>query len=240
MIAGPRRKAMIALAVFAGLVLLLALQPTAAIDLLARVFPGSLWRVNTSEPLVALTFDDGPDPVYTPQVLAILARHDIRATFFLVGKNAQQHPGLVEQIRQAGHGIGNHTGTMATTFFLPTEAFEEDLLRTETTLGINSSWPKFFRPAGGWIRPAQLSRAKSLGYTCVLGSAYAYDPYRPPVAYIRWAVVKNLRLGVIVVLHDSGGNRSNTIAALEGILAAAQTRRLRWITLSELVLSARK
>jgi peptidoglycan/xylan/chitin deacetylase (PgdA/CDA1 family) len=231
---------MIALAVFAGAILLAALQPAALIDLLARIFPGILWRVNTAEPMVALTFDDGPHPVYTPQVLEILARHNIQATFFLVGEHAQAHPELVVQIRQAGHEIGNHTGTMATTLFLPTEAFENDLRQAEATLGTENSDPKFFRPAGGWIRPAQLRRAKSHGYTCVLGSAYAFDPYRLPTGYIRWAIVKNLEPGVIVVLHDSGGNRSNTVGALEGILAAAQTRGLRWTTLSELILRAGK
>ncbi len=226
---------MIALAIFAAVVLLVVLQPAALVRLLARAFPGMLWQVNTREPVVALTFDDGPHAVYTPQVLKILARHNVRATFFLVGKNARQHPELVERIRQAGHEVGNHTGTIATTFFVPTQKFENDLLRAEATLGIKYSGPKFFRPAGGWIRPAQLRRAKGHGYICVLGSAYAYDPYRPPTAYIRWAIAKNLSPGVIVVLHDSGGNRSNTVAALEGILAAAQARGLRWVTLSELI-----
>ena len=229
------RRAMIALLIFAGLVLLLLLQPAALTRLLARTFPGMLWQVDTKETIVALTFDDGPDAVYTPQVLEILARHNIPATFFLVGENARRHPELVEKIRRAGHEVGNHTGTMATTFFVPTEKFEDDLLGAEASLGIKNSRLKFFRPAGGWIRPAQLRLAKAHGYTCVLGSAYAFDPYRPPAGYIRWAVGKNLGPGVIIVLHDSGGNRSNTVAALEGILAAAQNRGLRWVTLSELV-----
>ena len=161
-----------------------------------------LWQVNTEEPVVALTFDDGPHAVYTSQALEILARHNIRATFFLVGENARRHPELFAQIRRVGHEVGNHTGTMATTFFLPTEKFENDLLHAEATLGLENSRPKFFRPVGGWVRPAQLRRAKAHGYTCVLGSAYAYDPYRPPTAYVRWAIAKNLRPGVIVVLHD--------------------------------------
>jgi peptidoglycan/xylan/chitin deacetylase (PgdA/CDA1 family) len=230
---------MIALAVFAGLLLLMLVQPFALVRLLARAFPDIVWLVKTEEPLAGLTFDDGPHPLYTPRVLEILARHQSRATFFLIGENARRYPELVERIRRLGHEIGNHTDTTASTFFLPTKAFGADLLRAETTLGLEGNPCKLFRPAGGWVRPAQVALAKRHGYTCVLGSAYAYDPYRLPAVYIRWVIGKNLRSGVIAVLHDAGGNRSNTIAALEGVLEAGRARGLRWVTLSEL-LSARK
>lgn len=233
-----RHTAMITLAIFAGLVLFSVLEPAALAKLLGRAFPAILWRVNPEQPVVAITFDDGPDTVYTPQVLEILARHNAHATFFLVAEHARQHPELVEQIRRAGHEVGNHTGTMHTTFFMRESKFEDDLLRAETMLAMGNSEPKFFRPAGGWIRPAQLRRARRNGYTCVLGSAYAFDPYRPPAGYIRWVIGKSLKPGVIVVLHDSGGNRSNTVAALEAILETGESRGLRWVTLSELLATA--
>lgn len=234
-----RHTAMIALAVLAGLVLLSVLEPSALAELLGRAFPAILWRVDTRQRVAALTFDDGPDATYTPRVLEILARHNAHATFFLVAEHARQHPELVEQIRRAGHEVGNHTGTMHTTFFIGEAKFEDDLLRAEATLAMGNSEPKFFRPAGGLIRPAQLRWARQNGYTCVLGSAYAFDPYRPPAGYIRWVIGKNLEPGVIVVLHDSGGNRSNTVAALEAILETGESRGLRWVTLSELLAAAR-
>ena len=234
-----RHKATTALAILIGLALFSVLEPAALAKVLARTFPPILWRVDTRQPVVALTFDDGPDPVYTPQVLEILARHNARATFFLVGEHARRHPELVAAIRRAGHEVGNHTGTMHTTFFIGQARFEEDLLRAEAALGIGSSKPKFFRPAGGLIRPAQLRWAKRNGYTCVLGSAYAFDPYRPPAGYIRWVIGKSLKPGVIVVLHDSGGNRSNTVAALEAILETGESQGLRWVTLSEMLATAK-
>jgi len=230
------------------------------VRLLAWSFPGVVWLVETGQPVAALTFDDGPDPVYTPQVLGTLARHNVRATFFVVGEHARRYPELVERIRQAGHEIGNHTDTMATTFFLSGRQFEQDLLGAEATLGLNTEDKevkeaeevkdakekrgrnnrfKLFRPAGGLIRPAQLEFARSRGYTCVLGSAYAYDPYQLPARYIRWVIRKNLRPGAIIVLHDSGGNRSNTVVAVEGLVADARAEGLRLITLSEL-LAAKK
>ncbi|MBI1894513.1 MAG: polysaccharide deacetylase family protein, partial [Candidatus Rokubacteria bacterium] len=70
--------------------------------------PGLVWRVPTADPLVALSFDDGPHPTYTPQVLAILARHDAHATFFLIGERAAANPHLVARIRAGHHEVGNH------------------------------------------------------------------------------------------------------------------------------------
>lgn len=225
----------VAMGLLIGPCALVTIQPFPLVRLLARIFPGVVWMVETDRPLVALTFDDGPDPLYTPQVLQILARHGARATFFLVGERARRHPELVERILGEGHEIGNHTDTTAMTFFLPTREFGEDLERAEATLRLGAARPRFMRPAGGWIRPAQLALVKRRGYTCVLGSAYAHDTYRPPSAYIRWVIRKNLRPGVIVVLHDAGGDRSRTVAALDGIIARARARGLRPVTLGELV-----
>jgi peptidoglycan/xylan/chitin deacetylase (PgdA/CDA1 family) len=217
--------------------------------------PAIVWRVETSQPVAALTFDDGPDPVNTPQVLEILARHNVRATFFLVGEHARQHPELVARIRAAGHEIGNHTDSLGTTFFMSGERFEASLLRAEQSLGLDISaaqhsaadsaaaeasaqtWPrrKLLRPAGGTIRASQRALARRHGYTIVLGSSYAWDPAQPPAGYIRWAISKNLEPGAIAVLHDAKGDRANTVAALDGILADARAKGLRWVTLSELL-----
>lgn len=247
------------LLILAGAILLvlivLAWVPLWMVRALEWASPGIVWRAETREPLVALTFDDGPDPENTPQILEILARHNVRATFFLVGEHARQHPELVERIRVAGHEIGNHTDSLGTTFFMSADRFEASLLRAEQTLGLTGSDSaeglsagsatagqpqspprrKLLRPAGGTIRPSQLARAHSRGYTVVLGSSYAWDPAQPPTAYIRWAIGKNLAPGAIVVLHDAKGDRSNTVAALDGILADARGKGLRCVTLSELL-----
>jgi len=221
----------------------LAWVPLWAVDVLAWASPEIVWRVETRQPVVALTFDDGPDPENTPLVLEILARHDARATFFLVGEHARQHPQLVERIRDAGHEIGNHTDSLGTTFFMSDARFEASLLRAEQTLGLHSAAHpeggpprrKLFRPAGGTIRPSQAALVRRHGYAIVLGSSYAWDPAQPPATYIHWAIGKNLEPGAIAVLHDAKGNRANTIAALEGILSDGTAKGLRWVTLSELL-----
>ena len=83
-------------------------EPLAALGLLERVTPNLIYRVRTRRPLVALSFDDGPHPTFTPQVLEILERHGTKATFFLIGERAVRFPDVVSRIRAAGHEIGNH------------------------------------------------------------------------------------------------------------------------------------
>lgn len=217
------------------MIVVVAVQPAAVVALAARAAPRIVWRVETWAPLAALSFDDGPDPVHTPQVLDILDRHHARATFFLIGENARRHPELVARIRARGHEVGNHTDTTHPTALMSMRRFSGSVLRAEAALGLAEGDPRLFRPGSGWIRPAQLDLVIRRGYTCVLGSAYGYDPQRPPAAYIRWAVARNLRPGAIVVLHDAGGDRANTVAALPGILEAGRAKGLRFVTVSDLL-----
>ncbi len=215
----------------AGFVLLY--QPLWAFAVLARVFPGILWRVPTSAPGVALTFDDGPAPDHTPEVLAILARHGARATFFLIGERAAAYPEMVASLRAAGHDIGNHYYTIHSTRRASDAEFLANLHRAEAVL--RQPEPKLFRPPGGLLRSGQLALLREEGFRCVLGSAYPYDPSHPPAAYIRWLVAKNLSPGVIVILHDGIADPSRSIAALDGILTAGEKKGLRFVPLRELL-----
>ena len=213
----------------------LVVQPSFLIELLSRVASSIVWKVKTSRPVVALTFDDGPDPVYTHQVLDLLAREKAKATFFLVGRRAREHPEIVKRIRADGHEVGNHTETHGRTLFQSDARFEEELVGGEKALGLGAAKLKLFRPPGIWLRSSHQALAARHGYLTVLGSAYAFDPYRPPARYIEWVVAGGLRPGAIVVLHDSGGDRSHTVAALPAILRAAKDRNLQLVTLSELL-----
>lgn len=208
-------------------------QPLWVFDILAGLFPRIVWRIPTSEPLVALTFDDGPAPDHTPEVLAILARHGARATFFMVGDRARAYSALVGEVRKAGHEVGNHYDSIRSARHATDGEFLANLRRAEQALGLHGL--KLFRPPGGLARSSQLQLAEADGYTCVLGSAYPYDPSHPPVAYIRWLVAKNLAPGVIVILHDGIADPSRSIAALEGILRAGERKGLRFVTVGELL-----
>ena len=220
--------------VVAGMaVAILLYQPLWAFDVLARAFPRILWRVETSEPLVALTFDDGPAPDHTPEILSILGRHHAHATFFMIGDRAAAYPELVAEIRTAGHEVGNHYYTIRSTRRASDDEFLANLRKTEAVLDLET--PKLFRPPGGTARSSQLQLAAANGYICVLGSAYPFDPSHPPTAYIRWLVTKNLAPGVIVILHDGIADPSRSIVALEDILEAGEQKGLRFVTVGELL-----
>lgn len=213
-------------------------QPLWAFDVLAWAMPRIIWRVDTKEPLVALTFDDGPAPDHTPQVLEILARHRAHATFFLIGDRAAAHPQLVGRLRAEGHEIGNHYLTIRSTLSATNREFLANLTRTDEILGLSGS-PKLFRPPGGRIRSSQRRIAEARGYRVVLGSAYPYDPAHPPVGYIRWLVSKNLAPGVIVILHDGIADPSRMLAALDSILTAGERKGLRFVTVGDLLRAER-
>jgi peptidoglycan-N-acetylglucosamine deacetylase len=208
-------------------------EPSALFGVLEWFTPNVVWRVPTAEPLVALSFDDGPNPIHTPQVLRILAEHGAHATFFLIGQRAAAHPEVVAAIKAGDHEVGNHYLQRGTTLADSRTTFGEKLVRAEEIIGVEE--PKLFRPPGGFAWPWQLREARERGYLCVLGSAYPHDPSHPPVPYIEWLVKKNMVPGAIVILHDGISDPSRSIQALAGILAEGQRRGIRFVTIGELL-----
>jgi peptidoglycan/xylan/chitin deacetylase (PgdA/CDA1 family) len=176
-------------------------EPLAILSLLERLTPNVIYRVRTDRPLVGLSFDDGPHPVFTPQVLEILQNHDAKATFFLIGERALRYPEVVARIKAAGHEVANHYFMNGPTLGHSDADFVRHLKQTESAIGLAAT-PKLFRASGGVAWSTQLKLAQEHGYTCVLGSAYPYDPMHPPVWYIKWLIKKNLVPGTIVILHD--------------------------------------
>jgi peptidoglycan-N-acetylglucosamine deacetylase len=210
------------------------IEPLAAIPLLERLTPRLAYRIRTRRSLVALSFDDGPHPVFTPQVLQILQQHSATATFFLIGDRALRHPELVAQIRTAGHEVANHYFTDGSILRHSQAIFAGNLERTERAIGITAG-PKLFRPPGGVARPAQLRLAEARGYKCFLGCAYPHDPMHPPVWYIRWLIVKNLAPGTIVILHDGIADPARSIRALPHILSEGSRRGLNFVSIGALM-----
>jgi peptidoglycan-N-acetylglucosamine deacetylase len=196
---------------------------------LERLTPNIVYHGRTRQPLVALSFDDGPHPTFTPQVLEILQRYDAKATFFLIGDRALRHPDLVEAIRAGGHEIGNHYSSNVPTLGHSDAKFVHNFKQTEVALGLSAKL-MLFRPPGGIAWPRQIRLAKALGYACVLGSAYPHDPMHPPVRYIRWLIEKNLVPGAIVILHDGISDPSRGIEALPHILEASHRKGLRFVS----------
>ena len=151
-----------------------ALAPFARTPLL-----GTITAVSTTEPLVALTFDDGPDPATTPRVLSLLDRYDAKATFFMVGERAAAHPTLVETVRERGHAIGNHTWSHTSLRFArPSEGYKQVRMCKQV---LPSSHARLLRPP--WGQQSLTSRliAALLGYQVVLWTDHVQDCRRQPV-----------------------------------------------------------
>lgn len=208
-------------------------QPRWVIGVLQKLVPVVIWRGSDESNVVALTFDDGPDPIYTPKILEILRRYKAKATFFLTGTNAARYPELIRQIRIEGHGLGNHLHEDRFVLFASESDLERWLLETESRIGFTEG-PKFVRPPRMLFSRRFVRVAQRHGYRIVLGSGYVSDPYRPPVSLIEWSMKRMLHPGAILVLHDAGGNRTRTVSALPSILEAGTSQGLRFVTLETL------
>jgi peptidoglycan/xylan/chitin deacetylase (PgdA/CDA1 family) len=177
---------------------------------------------------LALTFDDGPNPLWTPRLLELLSRRGVRATFFLVGSRAQSHPSLVQQIVAAGHLIGNHSWSHRNLALAPSSTIEDQLYRTSYTLAQITGAPiLYFRPPYGARRPATLAIAHRLGLTPVLWNAMTADWKNPSADAIALRLQTKIDrlyrqgLAANIVLHD-GSHSDPTADRAPSIAAAAQ------------------
>ncbi|GIJ21717.1 polysaccharide deacetylase family protein [Micromonospora lutea] len=178
-------------------------------------------RVSTGTAGVALTFDDGPHPDYTPQVLAILREYRVTATFCVVGKNAQAYPWLVEQIVAEGHTLCNHSWDHDVALGAKSsEWIRTDLMRTSEAIRAAApdapiAW--YRQPGGAWTYSV-VSVSRDLGMTPLHWTLDPSDWRVPGANRITASVLNGIRPGSIVLLHDAGGDRQGTVDALYRIL----------------------
>jgi peptidoglycan-N-acetylglucosamine deacetylase len=181
---------------------------------------------------VALTIDDGPDPVWTPQVLDLLRCTGIQATFCPLGKHVRAHPGLMRRIMAEGHSVSNHTMTHPQPFGdRPLAEIRQELTDAQSVItDITGVSPKSFRaPCGDWSAPV-LSVAHSLELSLLGWSIDSLDWSRPGT---RWIVARLLeaRPGDILLCHDGGGDRSQTLESLRIVLPALKERGRQFVAL---------
>ncbi len=185
---------------------------------------------------VALTFDDGPSRTATPAVLDILRKTRTPATFFLIGSRAGLASDLVRRIQAEGHAIGNHGFTHQPFVFMTPGQIARDLARTDDLVrGAAGVRPAFVRLPYGIRGPFAVGVVRRSGRPVVGWSVYPADARRPPAGRIVGGVLGRVKPGDIVLLHDGGGDRSATIAALPRILDGLRARRLAVIPLADLL-----
>lgn len=197
-------------------------------------------RVDDAAGRFALTFDDGPSPAHTPRLLEILRRYHARATFFVLRSAVTRWPALLRRVAEAGHEIGAHGDWHLPMPIAPPAVVRRELLvcaRAIEDAGV--ARPRFYRPPFGLMLPGQAAQARALGFEPVLGDVYPEDPQRPGVAKIVARTLRRLRGGSILILHDGSawipGDRSQTVQAVEIILAEAAEQGLRAVTVGELL-----
>lgn len=176
--------------------------------------------------VVYLTFDDGPHAQYTPQVLDILARHDARATFFVVGRLAQAYPDIIERIAAEGHTLANHTWNHEDLATLTRPAFDQTVGRTEAILGDLAT--PCLRPPYGSIGAHTREWAAGHGLSLLTWDGSPMDWLRPPATEIADYIVQWAPTGAVILLHDGGGNRANTVQGLEMALERLADQGLRY------------
>ncbi|WHX51601.1 polysaccharide deacetylase family protein [Paenibacillus woosongensis] len=196
-------------------------------------------KFDTEEKVVAFTFDDGPNPVYTPQILDIFreAGAKAKATFFMIGRQIEQHPELARTVHNQGHEIGNHTYTHPYLSKLSAEECAEEIIRTERLIQeIIGVKPLTFRPPYFDYNEQAAGLLGSRGYTlagAVNGEAMDWE--QPGVDHIVEKTRDSLSPGSVLLFHDGFGNRSHTVEAVRILVAELVAEGYRLVTVSELI-----
>ncbi|SFT79929.1 Peptidoglycan/xylan/chitin deacetylase, PgdA/CDA1 family [Lishizhenia tianjinensis] len=183
-----------------------------------KVFPKRNWSFSVSTPILFLTFDDGPEPSVTPQVLDLLKEYNAKATFFCVGENVKNHPELFQRLKAEGHAVGNHTMHHKNALKFGKKEYLENV--KEANHYIQS---KLFRPPYGRLDGVK-GAALLKDYHIVMWSFLTYDyDAKVPLEEIK-EKLKELKSGDIVVLHDNKKSKERSLDLLKYILELALAR----------------
>lgn len=214
--------------------------------LLLAVLPGNsfygpvLTHVDTKDKVIALTFDDGPYPPYTQQLLAVLQEKQVPATFFLVGENAVKHPKLVQQLKAHGHEIALHANVHQDLLKLDKEQLHANIAEGKAALEkISSTKINYMRPPHGFKDWAVMEAIEASGLQAVNWSIIPRDWTNPGVEVIAERVIKDAKPGAIVLLHDGDSpkqtaSRQQTIKAAAIIIDKLRAEGYTFVTISEL------
>lgn len=194
--------------------------------------------IKTNKKVVALTFDDGPHKKYTNEILEVLKQHNIKATFFVIGKNAENYPDVVKNIYLNGNDIGNHTYSHFYLTKLSNKDIEKEITSCNKIIqNIIYEDPLFFRPPYGACSARTSGIIEQLNITPIGWSDMTddYNVNNTTHEKIADELIKYVRPGAIIGMHDGGGNREKTVLALPIIIQTLKAKGYKFLTVSELV-----
>lgn len=191
------------------------------------------FHVKTTKRIVALTFDDGPHPSYTPAILAVLHAHHAHGTFFVVGNEVKHYPHILREIIRDGNELGNHTSNHPKLSQLTEKEIRSCDELIEDVTGFR---PVLLRPPGGHISDRLLTLSRKTGHVLIMWTwdVDAKDWMKPGIRTIVQKIVDHVDPGDIIILHDGGGKRSQTVEALPIILSDLARRGYACVSVSEL------
>ena len=192
---------------------------------------------------IALTYDDGPNDPHTLRLLEVLARHEVAATFFMIGRHVKQRPDIARAVAGAGHVIGNHTFTHPLLIFRSEEDTRAELSDCRAALSdAIGEHSKLFRPPFGGRRPATLRIAREMEMEPIMWNVTGYDWNAPPAAVIERKVARRVHAqgGDVVLLHDGshkgmGADRAQTVIATDNLIRRYRDQGFEFVTVVEMM-----
>jgi peptidoglycan/xylan/chitin deacetylase (PgdA/CDA1 family) len=190
---------------------------------------------------LALTYDDGPNDPYTLRLLEVLAKHNVKATFFLIGCYVQQRPDIVREVVNAGHIIGNHTFSHPNLIFGSARQTRKQLQECQQAITqVIGQHSPLFRPPFGGRRPGTLGIARSLGLVPVMWNVSGEDWKSYSADEIKQRIRRQIRGGDVILMHDGshtgmGADRSRTIIATDRLIAETKSEGFEFATIPEMM-----
>jgi peptidoglycan-N-acetylglucosamine deacetylase len=188
-------------------------------------FKNWVWRFPSKTSKVYLTFDDGPIPEVTENVLEILERQNIKATFFCIGDNIKKHPKIFQKLVSCGHAIGNHTYNHVKGWNVTTELYLENVKFCSEVILQHTIETKLFRPPYGRIKLSQAKALRKLGYKIIMWNVLSkdYDEKTKPKTCLN-NIIKNTKSGSIIVCHDSIKAKNQLLPILEEAIITLKSK----------------